>query len=126
VAGTYIVVRESAKRATFLEGNPGGRYKSQNPTVPIPTLTEKWVDGCCVLYIGKATNLSRRLHQYRDFGLGKPVAHWGGRYIWQLADARQLLVCWKPTLTDLRDDEKALLARFRDGYGRLPFANLQA
>jgi hypothetical protein len=111
--GIYIVVRESAEQAMFLNENPGGRFKSRNPTVPIPTLTEKWVDGCCVLYIGKATNLPSRLRQYRDFGLGKPVGHWGGRYIWQLADARALLVCWRPTLTDPRDEEKVQLASRR-------------
>jgi hypothetical protein len=122
--GVYVVVRESEAPVTFLDENPGGRFKASNPTVAIPRLTEKWVDGCCVLYIGKATNLRSRLRQYRDFGRGKPIGHWGGRYIWQLADAHELLVCWKPTTDSPRDLERRLLTLFCDSYGTLPFANL--
>ena len=60
-----------------------------------------------------------------QFGLGKPCAHWGGRYIWQLADAKDLLVYWKPTLgRDPRLVEKAMLSKFVEKYGCLPFANL--
>jgi len=122
--GIYAVIRESPDPAEFLEESPGGRFKSRNPTVAISTLEGKWIGGCCVIYIGKAKNLRARLAQYRDFGLGKPAGHWGGRYVWQLADADALIVCWKRTPGDPRDEERRLLAEFRATYGRLPFANL--
>ena len=37
-----------------------------------------------VLYVGKAKNLRERIKRYWKFGEGKPVAHWGGRYIGQI------------------------------------------
>jgi hypothetical protein len=125
-AGIYAVVRDSEEPPTFMAENPGGRHKQRDPTVPTSSLTAKWIDECCVLYIGKAENLRRRLKQYRQFGLGQPVGHWGGRYVWQLADACDLLVCWKPTIGNARDEEIALLARFRERHGRLPFANINS
>ena len=58
-------------------------------------------------------------------GGGKPIGHWGGRYIWQLEGADELVVCWKPTADSApREEERALLAQFIEMYGRLPFANL--
>jgi hypothetical protein len=122
--GIYVVIRASDGEPSFLNDNAGGRFKSRNPTVPVSTLAGKWIDGCSALYVGKATSLRKRLRQYRDFGAGKPVAHWGGRYIWQLADAHELIVCWKPTMDNPRDEERKLLAAFEARYGRLPFANV--
>lgn len=128
IPGVYAVVRRSVDPPAFRRENPGGRFKSLDPTVPISKLAAKWVEGCSVLYIGKAgsgkATLRSRIRQYRDFGQGKPVGHCGGRYIWQLADARDLLVCWKSTSANPRDEKKVLLARFQGCYGRLPFANL--
>jgi len=79
-----------------------------------------------VVYIGKATRPPRRLRQFRDFGAGKPVGHWGGRLIWQLADADELVVAWKITASeDPLEAERSLLGRFRGEYGSLPFANFR-
>ncbi len=71
--------------------------------------------------------MRRRLKKYADFGSGKPIGHWGGRHIWQLADSDNLFVAWMPC----RSEETAammearLLNRFKEEHdGRLPFANI--
>ena len=68
-----------------------------------------------------------RLRQYARFGAGAPVGHWGGRYIWQLADSSELLVAWHVIswYEIARDYERRLLKRFAELHdGRRPFANL--
>ena len=55
---------------------------------------------------------------------GQNVAHWGGRHVWQLADAYDLLVAWKPCKDAVRQ-EVALLAAFEAKHEKLPFANLR-
>jgi hypothetical protein len=90
-------------------------------------LAGRWLTGERVVYIGKADVLRTRLRQYARFGAGQPVGHWGGRYIWQLADEETLLVAWR--MVDAgetaREAERALLARFAEQHGgRRPFANL--
>jgi hypothetical protein len=77
--GVYLVVRLIPTKPEFLIESIGGYYKEQNPTVPIITLQEKWVESTIVLYIGKAGNqngkvtLRNRLRQYMDFGQGLSV-----------------------------------------------------
>ena len=61
----------------------------------------------------------------RDHGQGKPVGHWGGRYIWQLSDSDELLVAWKVTNDAPELVENEMLAAFVDRYDQLPFANLR-
>ena len=125
--GVYVVYRTSSRRSSFVAAGTGGRFKGRDPNVGIETLQAKWVPGAHVVYIGKADVLSGRLRLYERFGAGRPVAHWGGRYIWQLPNAHKLLVAWR-TLDGqgtARDDEIRLMAHFREFHdGRLPFANL--
>ena len=126
--GVYVVLREAGTPPSFLASNPGGRFKRRDPTVAVAELEAKWVGGCHVIYIGKAKNLRRRVKQYMDFGLGKAVGHWGGRYIWQLVESDKLLVAWHPITWNevAREYEKRLLSRFSvDHDGRRPFANLR-
>ena len=85
----------------------------------------------CHIYIGKAggpnsnATLRKRLKQYIRFGSGEAVGHGGGRYIWQLEDADQLLFCWK-ACADAEELEKALIATFKKCHdGKRPFANLK-
>ena len=123
--GVYVVVRENPNPLEILNRNPAGRHKGRDPTVSRQTLKAAWIDGCPVLYIGKASRLRTRLQQYRDHGKGKPVGHWGGRYIWQLKDSSDLRIAWKVTPEDPRNIEQEMLAAFLECYGRLPFANLR-
>ena len=95
--GVYAVVNGGADPPEFLRHSPAGRFKGRDPTASRTNLEASWVGGCPVVYIGKAARLRTRLRQYRDHGQGKPVGHWGGRYIWQLGSRGELLVAWKVT-----------------------------
>lgn len=123
----YVVFRPRTGAPTFLDTNPGGRFKEKDPTVPIEALAANWVPSAQVVYIGKASVADRRLNQFARFGAGEKIGHWGGRYIWQLRDSDQLLVAWHAiSWTEMaRDYEKRLLAHFaRLHGGTRPFANL--
>ena len=125
-AGVYLVVRETNTALRFLSEGTGGYFKKKNPNVSIEELQANWVDDSCVLYIGKAKSLRNRLKQYIKFGEGQSVGHWGGRYIWQLKDADQLLLCWKETFEENRKEvESLLIQEFKSIYGMRPLANLQ-
>ena len=69
--------------------------------------------------------LQKRIEEYRRNGGGEPVAHWGGRYIWQLEDRDDLLVAWNVTNEDPAVVESRMLDHFVGRYGVLPFANLR-
>jgi hypothetical protein len=130
--GVYLVVRESNRPVCFLETSSGGHFKGRNPSVPVSVLRSRWLDPPKVVYIGKAggttvsTTIQVRLRSFMQFGSGHRCAHWGGRYIWQLCDAADLLVYWKSTpCKDPRQVERTLLQEFVQKYGQLPFANLR-
>jgi hypothetical protein len=85
-----------------------------------------------IVYIGKAgringsATLRSRLKQYLAFGEGRAAGHWGGRYVWQLADAENLTVCWKTTdVEQAQALEKQMLEAFENEHGKTPFANLR-
>lgn len=122
--GVYLITKEIEQQFSFLEVGTGGHYKEKNPNVPIQELQENWVQDTIVVYIGKATSLQSRLRQYMQFGSGKKIGHWGGRYIWQLSNADELLVWWKE-VDNPRDAEKELIKNFKQQYNVRPFANLQ-
>ena len=95
-------------------------------------------DNSIVIYIGQAggvrngkwsdSNLRERLKKYFDFGLGKPVGHWGGRLIWQIENSDKLIVCWKELPDKVKDpckEESKLIEKFKTTFGKRPFANLR-
>jgi hypothetical protein len=96
----------------------------------VSELAARWVSDSPVLYIGKAggsgtrATLRSRLITYLRHGAGHRAALWGGRAIWQLADAERLLVGWR-TIEDMdpRAVERAELAAFVERHGKRPFAN---
>lgn len=124
IPGVYLILKKDKLSPHFLQVGTGGHFKGKDPNVNEAELKANWAPGACVLYIGKATSLKKRLGQYMRFGSGANVGHWGGRYIWQLADADQLLVCWKPTKEDPRIVEAGYIQEFVSYYGCRPFANL--
>ena len=110
--GVYVVLLPQDSKPAFLENGTGGFFKDKNPNVPISELKANWVNNTDIIYIGKAggsssrATLQSRLIQYLKFGMGIKIGHWGGRYIWQLANSDNLLICWKPTKQDARDVER--------------------
>jgi|SRR5579863_3880025 hypothetical protein len=129
--GVYLVLRPDAGPPNFLPEGTGGHLKGKDPNVEVGCLKNKWVEGAIVLYIGKTgpktATLRSRLRQYMQFGQRKRVGHWGGRYIWQLRNSSDLLVCWK-AIENLppRNAERALIAQFRQAYDKPPFANIKS
>jgi hypothetical protein len=132
-SGVYVVVRPNNEPPSFLDVSPAGHFKSKNPTVPVAKLATLWVPGARIVYIGKANlgstgrrGLRKRLDEFRRFGAGSPVGHYGGRCIWQLADHAQLLVGWRVTDDiDAARIETEMIAQFRAHYGARPFANMR-
>jgi hypothetical protein len=128
--GVYVVFRDADDLPVFLERSAAGRFKGKDPSVGVARLRTEWVDGTGIMYVGRARagkrgfTLNKRLDEYRRFGAGNPVAHWGGRLIWQLADQRELLVGWR-ACAHPADVEHDMIEEFRDMHGKLPFANLR-
>jgi hypothetical protein len=129
-AGVYAVVRETTAAPQFLAVSSGGWFKGNDPTVPVATLVAKWVPGAQTLYLGKANltarrSLRKRVTELVDFSHGRPVAHRGGEWLWQLEGCQALRVAWlvEPYCAGL---EYLLLGAFVSKYGRLPFANRSA
>lgn len=127
--GVYIILRLKDSEPEFLERGTGGLFKRtepRDPNVSIDELRDNWVPNEAIMYIGKATSLKSRLGSYLRFGEGKFATHWGRRYIWQLKDSRELLVCWKETDENPRVVEEEMIAQFKKEHdGKRPFANLK-
>ena len=122
--GVYVVTHLGRDRITYAERSCGGWFKGKDPSVAREVLVANWVNDAEVVYIGKADHLRRRLLQFADFGTGKPIGHWGGRLIWQLSNVADLRVAWKETPGHVPlHAEAELIARFRQTYGKPPFAN---
>lgn len=122
--GIYLILSLNQAKPVFLAIGTGGHFKGKDPNVSIEELKKNWIDNAMVVYIGKATNLRDRLRQYLRFGQGKNVGHWGGRYIWQLAHSRELVVCWMTTPNDDPGNVEAkLIEAFTNKYASRPFAN---
>ena len=131
VKGVYLLLRPDNRKLEFVERGTGGFFKNRNPNVPISELTNRWIEEAQIIYIGKAggdnseATLYSRLKQYLNFGQGKKVGHWGGRYIWQIKDIDDYIICWKELPDDEpRDIEIQLLGMFKEKFHRLPYANI--
>jgi hypothetical protein len=129
--GIYMILRCNKKSPQFLMKSVGGHFKGKEPSVPLGVLKKKWVVNAIVLNIGKAgpgkATIRNRIRAYMRFGEGEPVAHWGGRFIWQLRGWKDLTVCWKIKVSGSpREAERKLILAFKALHeGKLPFANLK-
>lgn len=131
--GVYAVFRDhTPEPPAFLPRSTAPEWRGQDPSRPIEELTERWVPGAEILFVGVArgpgvrSRLKQRVKRFLRFGHGKVVGHWGGRFVWQLRDHAALRVAWKATgdadPLDLADE---LRAAFRERYGVLPFADAE-
>lgn len=130
--GVYVILRQLGGAPDFLSISPAGRFKAKDPTVSRERLDAEWVNGAGVVYIGKASGgatgrrgLWKRLDEFRRFGEGMAVGHWGGRLIWQLEESDSLHVCWKEIPGDPAPVETSMIRAFSADFGRRPFANLR-
>lgn len=133
LTGVYVLLRPNDDEPVFLEKGTGGFFKKKNPNVAFPKLGAKWVRDTSIVYIGKADispktgerGLRTRLKEYLDFGQGQNIGHWGGRYVWQLKDSAELVVCWKRVDSNAEQVEKQMIITFHAKHGKYPFANLR-
>ena len=123
--GVYLIIREQKDRPKFLARGSGGHFKNRDPNISTDRLALEWVEDALILYVGASSNLQRRIEQLIHFGSGENVGHYGGRLMWQIADAEDLKVCWKPVANE-KQGKKLVLVEFKRAHqGRRPFANLQ-
>jgi hypothetical protein len=121
--GVYVVLRDGPVPAV-LDTSVGGWFKARDPSVDRADLETRLRDDTPVLYIGKGDALRRRLVSLFRFGAGRPTGHWGGRYLWQLEGAEEVLVAWRED-EDPLGAEAELLTGYSRQFGSLPFANLR-
>ncbi len=122
VPGIYGVFRLSDPHPRFSLKSAAARWKGQDPTIGVPALQAAWLNEAALLYVDKGASLRTRVRQLVEFGHGKQVAHWGGRALWQLSDADDLVVGWRPA-ENPKAAEAELLADFAAVYGTRPWAN---
>jgi hypothetical protein len=122
--GVYVVLREAHGVPKFLDVGTGGWFQEADPNVATDLLRDRWVSTTPVLYVGKASSLRARVRQLVQFGQGKAVGHYGGRYLWQVAGSSWFVVAWQIDLAPARR-ESQLLSAFHEAHGSLPFANLR-
>jgi hypothetical protein len=130
IKGVYLVLYLDKVAPEFLNKGTGGYINGKDPNIEVIGLRNKWVNDTIVLYIGKTggekvdSTLQSRVKQYLKFGQGKAVSHPGGRYIWQIKNSEDLVICWKPLeKEDPEAIESELLSQFLTKYGTVPFAN---
>lgn len=131
--GVYVVIRKEDDVPVFCEIGSGGHFKGKNPNVSIEKLAKKWYySDNRVMYIGRAnynitnpkfqtckSTLQSRIKDYMRFGGGEKIGHWGGRYIWQIADAGNLEV-WYKVCDNPQTIEGEMIKKYE------PFANLKS
>lgn len=131
VKGVYVVLRKMEDSTPeFLAKGSGPEYHGSTPmNYPVNILAYEWVPGTSIVYIGKTdSSLRKRISTYLRFGQGADAAHRGGRAIWQLPDASQLVFAWKslPEYESAESLESTMIQLFKMSHnGQRPFANMR-
>jgi hypothetical protein len=121
----HVVLRDLLDPPRFKSRSRAGLETTAS--VSTTELRSNWVEDATVLYIGATNDLGRRVREFTQFGDGRGDRHYGGRMLWQLEDAEDLLFAWHPiTWSETpRAYKIRLIGRFVALHGTLPFANLQ-
>ena len=133
--GVYAITIPEGYTPSFIGPAQARANKNVLSPLPVEVLRAKWVPEVDVVYIGLAgrnsdRTLCERLGDLRRHGLGRTTKkgpHKGGEILWQLVGYKDFLVWYLPTdpPPEPRDTEAELIHSFREGTGRLPFANRQ-
>lgn len=130
--GIFAVLKPAAFEPRFLAKSAAGTFRKKDPSLKKEALAAEWVAEADVLYLGKASagsqgnrGLRKQVQEFVDYGRGRPIIHWDGRLLWQLADSEDLIIAWKELpAAEVNVAEASYHAEFRRLYGSLPFANL--
>ena len=123
--GVYILCAPEGFEPEFIPPSEARAAGNVSFPWPVDRLTEKWVKDAEVLYIGKSTQLRRRLRQLIRHAQGRTVNHTGGEIVWQLRGFERLIICWRKAERP-RKLEHSLIQAFKSSQeGQLPFANRQ-
>lgn len=136
--GVYIVLYLDKDHPEFVPKGVGGFFKGEDPNKSISELEKQWIPGAIVIYIGQSGGMRRdkwseqtlnsRISTLIKFGQKQPVAHWGGRCIWQIQNYQDLVLSWKPFPDKVKDPQKLkneMIQEFKSIHGKRPFANLR-
>ncbi len=105
-----------------LTPNPTAKHRYLNVDYLSSEEQERWLPGEPVLYIGRTSRkLCMRLCEFYCHEYGDSSPHRGGQAI-KLLRGCPLWVFWAGTERFL-DDEREMIAFFKDRMGSLPFAN---
>ena len=117
--GVYVVLHENDRRPEFLASNVITKRMPYDPV----HLEGKWLAGASVVYVGKAEG-REGLHTRVGAFSRQAENHSGGRALWQLDSAGDLLVAWLETPGESAlAVEQSYLQAFKAEYGSYPFAN---
>jgi len=141
LTGTFRVAPISLTRIDdWLSRQPGVSLDGERTKAAAlaQRLSESWLPDEVVLYVGKATNLRRRVRQFRETKLGEKKPHAGGYFLKTLElcpppgsgeETETRLWVFYATAEEPERTEARMLAFFCAGSGyrlpALPFANLQ-
>lgn len=129
--GAWVVLRDGSSAVPrFLPRSSAAPWRGQDPTMTADALGARWVAHAYILYVGVAPGtgvrhlLQQRIKRFLRFGSGRNVAHWGGRFIWQLAGSASLRIAWHVTGAEgAREAADDMLRAFAERHSMQPFAN---
>jgi len=77
-----------------------------------------------IVYIGKGVNLKSRIRSLMRFGHGKTNKHFGGEWLWQIQNLKELRILISSCpIGQEKGYEKCLLNKFKNDHSDWPLCN---